>query len=168
MTPPPTARRRTDFTTEIVAVLKESRVRQHLSQSDLAARTGGAVSRVALASYESGHRSPRMDVVWTLIRALDEDPGQVMRLAGRRSQARATGEPDGVTIDLVAARCSADEHLIPVQRWSETRSRDGDGRSHPTTVTLSHTAMLALADLMGVTVAECRRRLIPVTVAAAT
>ena len=46
---------------------------QKLTLAEVCRRTGGAVRPSSLASYESGRRSLRIDVVWVITRALGED-----------------------------------------------------------------------------------------------
>ena len=58
--------------------LRESRRRQKLTQAEVANRTRGLVSKAALANYETGHRSLRIDVLWVISRALGEDLGQLL------------------------------------------------------------------------------------------
>src|SRR6476660_4732572 len=56
------ARSQQAFAAAVCRVMRESRRRQKLTQAEVAQRTGGLVSKAALAKYETGHRSLRVDV----------------------------------------------------------------------------------------------------------
>ena len=174
------------FSSAVAGLLRDSRVRQGLTQAQVAARTGGLVSKAALANYETGHRSLRVDVFWIVVRALGEDVGTLLSGAERLSGSVASGygsDTDPVAplaVDVAAVRASADPRLVPVQRWFALRlppSRSGANGPHAAggssgpwgsgalgasarrTVTLDTAALDALAILMGTTPAECRAAL---------
>jgi transcriptional regulator with XRE-family HTH domain len=147
------------FASVLAALLRTSRRRQGLTQSQVAARTGGVVSKAALANYETGHRSLRVDVFWVIARALGEDPGAMLVAAERSSGYGADSKAPPVTVDVEALQASTDPRLAPVRRWFAVRLRRDGTRLAVHTVTLDHGALVALADLMGVSPDECRRLL---------
>src|SRR4051795_2673678 len=69
------------FAAAICRLLRDSRRRQKLTQAQVAARTGGLISKAALANYETGHRSLRVDVLWVIAGALGEDLGTLLGAA---------------------------------------------------------------------------------------
>ena len=140
------------FATAVSRVLRESRRRLKLTQAELARRTGGLVTKAALANYETGHRSLRIDVVWVLAGALGEDLGTLIATAQR--QVLPTPTPtEAVTVDVTDLLSRNDPRLAPVRRWFQMHR---DRR-----VTLDHDAIAALASLMGVNEPECRRIICP-------
>jgi transcriptional regulator with XRE-family HTH domain len=151
------AEAQTAFSAGVAALLRESRIRQGLTQAQVSARTGGLVSKAALANYETGHRSVRVDVFWLLVRALGEDAGVMLAGAERRSgYGRSTEALTALTVDIAAVQASTDPRLIPVQRWFAVRLQPGPGRPSVRTVTLDDGALAALASLMAVSPGECR------------
>jgi transcriptional regulator with XRE-family HTH domain len=147
------------FADAVCQLLRESRRRQKLTQAQVAARTGGLISKAALANYETGHRSLRVDVLWVIARALGESMGTLVAAAERGVVQRP--EPSGpapITIDLAALRSSTDDRLAPVRRWVELRSEGGPGMlaGHTGVMVLDQGAVEALSSLMSVTAAECR------------
>ena len=72
------ARSQQAFAAAVCRVMRESRRRQKLTQAEVAQRTGGLVSKAALANYETGHRSLRVDVLWVIAGALGEDLGSLL------------------------------------------------------------------------------------------
>nr|WP_246232237.1 helix-turn-helix transcriptional regulator [Nakamurella aerolata] len=152
------------FAAALCAQLRESRRRQSLTQAQVATRTNGLVSKAALANYETGHRSLRVDVFWVIARALGEDCGALIA-AAERSIVPAGQLSGRATISLRVADVLAttDEVLAPVRRWFSIRHPEGavDG----VTESLGEGALKALAHLMGMTVPECRARLIDLAVA---
>lgn len=147
------------FASVIAGLLRESRHRQGLTQADVAARTGGLVSKAALANYETGHRSLRVDVFWVIARALGEDPGALLLDAERGSGYGSAVDAAPITVDVEAVLTSGDPRLAPVRRWFALRLQSGSARLPVRTVTLDHGALSALSALMGVSAAECRRLL---------
>jgi transcriptional regulator with XRE-family HTH domain len=147
------------FAGVIAALLRESRRRQGLKQAEVAARTGGLVSKAALANYETGHRSLRVDVFWVIAKALGEDPGALLVGAERSSGYGSAIDAAPITVDVDAVQSSTDSRLAPVRRWFELRLQSGGGRLPVRTVTLDHGALSALSALMGVSATECRRLL---------
>jgi len=147
------------FSSVLAALLRTSRRRQGLTQAQVAAQTGGVVSKAALANYETGHRSLRVDVFWVIARALGEDPGAMLIAAERSSGYGADTKAPPVTVDVEALQNSTDARLAPVRRWFAVRLRRDGTRLAVHTVTLDHGALVALADLMGVSPDECRRLL---------
>lgn len=144
------------FGAAVAALLRESRRRQHLTQAQVSARTGGAISKAALANYESGHRSLRVDVFWLLTRALGEDAGALLAGAERGS-GFAGGDISGpVTIDVPKLLESSDIRLAPVRRWFAVRLPSGGDWPAVGTLTLDQSALAALAALMGVDPAKAQ------------
>lgn len=142
-----------DFAAAVCQVLRESRRRHKLTQAQVAERTGGLVSKAALANYETGHRSLRVDVLWVIARALDEDVGALLSMAERSVKRRVSHPVTGaVTIDVAEVMNDRDARLDPVRRWFELR---GDPAS--SVMTLDEGAVQALAAVMNVSPAECRR-----------
>lgn len=155
------AEAQTAFSASVAALLRESRVRQGLTQAQVSARTGGLVSKAALANYETGHRSLRVDVFWLLVRALGEDAGAMLANAERRSgYGRSADTLTALTVDVAAVQASPDPRLAPVQRWFAVRLQPGPGRPAIRTVTLDDGALAALSALMGVSREECRTLLL--------
>lgn len=155
----------TGFASALCAQLRESRRRQGLTQAQVAARTGGLVSKAALANYETGHRSLRVDVFWILSRALGEDSGKLIAGAERSIvPASALRGRSTISIRVADVLATTDVTLAPVRRWFSIRHPDGGGSG--VTESLGEGALKALADLMGMTIAECRNRLIDLAGAA--
>lgn len=128
-----------------------------MTQSDLSMRTGGVISKAALANYETGHRSLRVEVFWALARALGEDPGALFNAADR-AVGYVGGDDDGpITVDVEAIMQSADPRLAPVRRWFAMRLQSAGGaRIAVRTIVLDRGAIAALAELMGESEPECR------------
>lgn len=145
------------FATAVAALLRQSRKAQRLTQTDVAQRTGGAISKAALANYETGHRSLRVDVFWAIAKALGEDPGAILAAAERASGYGAAADEGPVTVDVHAIETSSDARLAPVRRWFAMRLQAGGARLAVRTLTLDPGALAALAELMGMPTAECRR-----------
>ncbi len=144
------------FAIAVAQQLRHSRNRQHLTQSDVSARTGGVISKAALANYETGHRSLRVEVFWALARALGEDPGALFNAADR-AVGYVTGDADGpITVDVEAVMQSPDARLAPVRRWFAMRLQSAGARIAVRTIVLDAGAIAALAELMGVSDHECR------------
>ena len=76
------------FAAAVCRVMRESRRRQKLTQAEVAQRTDGLVSKAALANYETGHRSLRVDVLWVIAGALGEDLGALLSAAERNVATR--------------------------------------------------------------------------------
>lgn len=141
------------FAAAVCQVLRESRRRQKLTQAQVAEKTGGLVSKAALANYETGHRSLRVDVLWVIARALREDIGTLLTAAERGIGRRLNNPISGaITIDVAEVLNDRDTRLEPVRRWFELR---GDAASSH--VTLDDGAIRALAGLMNVSPQECRQ-----------
>jgi transcriptional regulator with XRE-family HTH domain len=148
------------FAGAIAGLLRESRRRQGLTQAQVAARTGGLVSKAALANYETGHRSLRIDIFWVIAKALGEDAGALLAGAERGSGYGMADEAAApIVVDVVSMQQNTDERLAPVRRWFALRLQPSSSRLPIRTVTLDHGALSALAALMRVTPAECRRLL---------
>jgi transcriptional regulator with XRE-family HTH domain len=136
--------------------MRESRRRQKLTQAEVAQRTGGLVSKAALANYETGHRSLRVDVLWVIAGALGEDLGTLLGAAEQGVALRPSASASGsITVDVNEVMAAADPRLGPVKRWFELRSNGASSA-----MTLDDGAISALASLMNVTALECRRILI--------
>lgn len=146
------------FARALCGQLRESRRRQGLTQAQVAARTGGLVSKAALANYETGHRSLRVDVFWVLSRALGEDCGKLIAGAERTIvPAAALRGRSTISVRVADVLATSDAAMAPVRRWFSIRHPEGGAAL---TETLGEGALKALANLMGMTVAECRDRLI--------
>jgi transcriptional regulator with XRE-family HTH domain len=140
----------------LCAQLRDARHRLGLTQAQLSARTGGAISKAALANYETGHRSMRVDIFWALARALDVDPGSLITAAER--SAGFTGDtqvPGPVTIEIHRLMSHSDPRLAPARKWFELRYPS----TRPATETLDQAAVSALAALADMQVEEFRRLL---------
>lgn len=141
------------FAAAVSELIRDSRRRQKLTQSQLAARTGGLVSKAALANYETGHRSLRIDVLWVIARALGEDLGHLMSVAERTVSDDSRGNGNvPMVIDTQVLRASTDARLLPVVRWMSLQpdaARAQNGR-----MVLDADAIDALSTLMGLTPAE--------------
>jgi transcriptional regulator with XRE-family HTH domain len=145
------------FSAALAMLLRDSRIRQGMTQAQVSARTGGLVSKAALANYETGHRSLRVDVFWLLVRALGEDAAVLLSSAERRSgYGRNADAVSALTVDIAAVQANGDPRRAPVQRWFDLRLQSGAGRPSVRTVTLDEGALAALASLMGVSRHECR------------
>lgn len=153
------------FASAVAELLRQARRSQRLTQTDVAERTGGAISKAALANYETGHRSLRIDVFWAIAKALGEDPGMILSAAERVSGYGADAAEGPVTVDVDAIRESSEPRLRPVRRWFEMRLQNGTAKLAVRSITLDHGALAALAELMGVSAAECRRILVAATAA---
>lgn len=151
------------FLAAATCLLRQSRLRQRLSQAAVAARTGGAVSKASLANYENGHRSMRIDVFWKVCRALGEDAGAMLSTAAGVSG--FYGEPTDrpMSVDVTAVLTNCDPTLAPVRRWFAIRLRAEPTKTPLRAVTLDAGAIAALAQVMGVSVAECRKLLLTVS-----
>ena len=88
------------FAAAVSRVIRESRRRQKLTQAELAHRTGGLVTKAALANYETGHRSLRIDVVWVLAGALGENLGAMMTTSQTYVLPAPTASTEAVIIDV--------------------------------------------------------------------
>lgn len=147
------------FAAALCGQLRESRRRQGLTQAQVAARTGGQVSKAALANYETGHRSLRVDVFWVLSRALDEDCGTLIAGAERATvPSSAMRSRSTISVRVSDVLATTDEALAPVRRWFSIRHPDGAVEN--VTESLGEGALKALSSLMGITLTECRDRLI--------
>lgn len=156
------------FAVEIAGLLRQSRIRQRLTQVEISRRTGGVISKAALANYESAARSLRIENFWLICRALEEEPGAIIAAATRRIGLAAgqSGEVEPVTVTIAAIETSEDPRLSPVRRWFALRAAAGNGPGG--TVTLDSGALVALAALMDTTPAECRALLAGITAATPT
>lgn len=144
------------FSRALCAQVRDARHRLGLTQAQLSARTGGTISKAALANYETGHRSMRVDIFWALARALDVDAGSLI-LAAERSAGMAGDDrtPGPVTIEILRLMAHADPRLAPARKWFELRYPS----SRPATETLDHAAVSALAALADIPVDDFRRLL---------
>lgn len=153
-----------DFASAIAQQLRLARKKRRMTQSDVAARTAGVISKAALANYETGHRSLRVEIFWAIARALEEDPGALIRAAERSFGFGSDADDGPITVDAEAVLRSEDERLAPVRRWFAMRLHAGGARLAVRTVVLDHVALGALAQLMGTSEAECRRVLATVSI----
>ena len=142
------------FAAAICRLLRDSRRRQKLTQAQVAARTGGLISKAALANYETGHRSLRVDVLWVIAKALGENIGNLVASAERGIGHRqdADGE-SAITVNIDEILGNSDARLASVRRWIELQ---GARQSSTGVMTLDPGAINALSSLMGVTAEECR------------
>jgi transcriptional regulator with XRE-family HTH domain len=148
------------FAAAICRLLRDSRRRQKLTQAQVAARTGGLISKAALANYETGHRSLRVDVLWVISKALGENIGNLVASAERGIGHRQDADgASSITVDIEEIRENGDIRLASVRRWIELQST-----RQPSTgvMTLDPGAIAALSSLMGVSPAECRTILMTV------
>jgi transcriptional regulator with XRE-family HTH domain len=153
------------FAGAVAGQLRAARLRQKLTQAQLAGRTNGRVSKAALANYETRQRSLRIDVFWVLVRALGEDPAALLSAAERESGYGVDESDAPVIVNAAVIQASSDARLAPVQRWFKLRLRIGTTGVHPATLTLDATAINALAALMGTTPADCRAVLVAASAA---
>ena len=137
------------FAAAVGRVIRESRRRQKLTQAELAHRTGGLVTKAALANYETNHRSLRIDVVWVLAGALGENLGALMTTAQTYVPLAPTPSTETIIVDVPDLLSRNDPQLAGARRWFEMQ-RDSQ-------LTLNHDAITALARLMDVSEPECRR-----------
>jgi transcriptional regulator with XRE-family HTH domain len=144
------------FAAAVCRVMRESRRRQKLTQAEVAQRTNGLVSKAALANYETGHRSLRVDVLWVIAGALGEDLGALLSAAERNVAFRPSSFGSGsITVDVHEVLASSDPRLAVVKRWIELRANSA-------TTTLDDGAIGALAALMNMRAEECRRLLMSI------
>ena len=144
------------FSRALCAQLRDARRRLGLTQAQLSARTGGLISKAALANYETGHRSMRVDIFWALARALDAQPGILMAAAERSAGMTADSQAPGpVSIEIHRLMANADPRLAAARKWFELRYPS----NRPATETLDMAAVAALAALADVQVDEFRRLL---------
>lgn len=163
--PPVDADQQAGFAAALCAQLRESRRRQGLTQAQVASRTGGQVSKAALANYETGHRSLRVDVFWVIARALGEDCGKLIAGAERAIvPMSALRGRSAISVRVADVLATTDEALAPVRRWFSIRHPEG--AIDDATESLGEGALRALSNLTGMTVNECRDRLIDLAVAA--
>ena len=149
------------FAAAVCRLLRDSRRRQKLTQAQVAARTGGLISKAALANYETGHRSLRVDVLWVIAKALGENIGNLVASAERGIGHRQDADGSSpITIDIEEIRENGDSRLASVRRWIELQQ--GARPSSTGVMTLDPGAIAALSSLMGVTSAECRAILMTV------
>lgn len=144
------------FAHAVANQLRAARMRQRITQTQLAKRTGGRVSKAALANYETKQRSLRVDVFWVLARALGEDPGAMLLAAERESGYGVASADAPISVNTAAIQQSDDPRLVPVQRWFTLRLKSDSARDSNTLV-LDVSALRALAALMGTNMTECRR-----------
>jgi transcriptional regulator with XRE-family HTH domain len=144
------------FSRALCAQLRDARRRLGLTQAQLSARTGGLISKAALANYETGHRSMRVDIFWALARALDTEPGVLMAAAERSAGMTADAQSPGpVTIEIHRLMANADPRLAAARKWFQLRYPT----NRPATETLDTAAVSALAALADMAVDEFRRLL---------
>ncbi len=144
------------FAQAVCKLLRESRRRQKLTQAQVASRTGGLISKAALANYETGHRSLRIDVLWVIAHALGENMSTIVAAAERglaKGHDTEAGVP--VTIDLISLRGSQDPRLAAVRRWVELQNRTHGG-SQSGVIVLDQGAVDAMSSLIGVSPSICR------------
>jgi len=151
------------FAQVVTEKLRESRRRQKLTQAEVANRTRGLVSKAALANYETGHRSLRIDVLWVITRALGEDLGQLLtrvenEVYGNRGIDEAASS---IRVRMGHLRGLKDSRLDPVLRWFDLRRpTTSEPITDDTVVTLDAEVLPAMAAITGLTSAELRGMLV--------
>lgn len=147
------------FAAALCVQLRDARRRQGLTQAQVAARTDGLVSKAALANYETGHRSLRVDVFWILARALGEDCGKLIAGAERSIvPSSVLRGRNTISVRVADVLNTTDESLAPVRRWFSIRHPGGADSN--VVESLGEGALSALSSLMNISMAECRDRLI--------
>lgn len=141
------------FATSMRTVLRTARKERGWTQAELATRTGGAVTKAALAGYEIGHRSLRLATFWILAQALGFSCAELTARAERTMQGRGPH----LRIRVQAVLHTSGPELQPVRTW--LRSRYPQGAAALSVEPLPDGAVTALANLMGVTADACRLRL---------
>lgn len=139
------------FAERVCQELRASRRRQKLTQAEVAQRTGGLVSKAALANYETGHRALRIDVLWVVAGALGEDLGDLLRRAEREMN---SVPHTGIVLNVAALQQNRDPQLDGVRRWlhaSGNRTQD--------TVQINGNVLGALATIMRLPQHEAERLL---------
>ncbi|MDQ2740653.1 MAG: helix-turn-helix domain-containing protein [Actinomycetota bacterium] len=150
----PVAERAEQFAEALSAELRDARRRRGLTQSALAARTGDLISQAAIANYETGHRSLRMAAFWVLAQALDVDSAELVAGAELAIGTRPRRDTSFVPVRVADVLASTNPTLAPVQRWMSIRHASGV-LSGGLIERIDDDALAALANLMGMTVAEC-------------
>ena len=146
----------TAFARAVCRAIRDSRRRQHLTQAEVAARTGGLLSKAALANYETGHRGLRVEVLWVIAGALGVDLKSLLDDAARRiGPVRPASVGGSLTVKVDDVMASTDPRLATVKRWVELRATGPN-----TEMVLDDGVIVALAALMNMTVPECRKILI--------
>src|SRR3954452_57114 len=106
------------FAAAVCRQLRDSRRRQKVTQAQVAARTGGLISKAALANYETGHRSLRVDVLWVIAKALGENIGNLVASAERGIGHRQDAEgASSITVNIDEILGNGDVRLATVRRW---------------------------------------------------
>ncbi len=150
------------FAAAICRLLRDSRRRQKLTQAQVAARTGGLISKAALANYETGHRSLRVDVLWVIAKALGENIGNLVASAERGIGHRQDADgASSITVNIDEIMGNGDVRLASVRRWIDLQG--ARQQSATGVMTLDPGAVNALSSLMGVSDDECRAILTTVT-----
>jgi len=151
------------FAQVVTEKLRESRRRQKLTQAEVANRTRGLVSKAALANYETGHRSLRIDVLWVISRALGEDLGQLLtRVENEVFGSRGIDETaQSIRVRMGHLRSLQDSRLDPVRRWFDLRRPTlAEPMNDDTVVTLDAEVLPAMAAITGLTSTELRGMLV--------
>lgn len=151
----PVTERAAPFAAALSAQLREARHRRGLTQSALAARTGGLVSQAAVASYETGHRSLRVAVFWVLARALEVDSAELIAGAELAIGIQPRRDTKVMAVRVTDVLASTNPELAPVRRWISIQHPGGDVMNG-LIERIDDGAVAALANLMDMTVAECR------------
>lgn len=132
------------FAKAVSAVIKRERRHQKLTQAELATRTNGLVSKHALANYENGHRSLRIDVVWVIAGALGIDMSDLIDQAEHLVR-QAPGQ--AITISIQALEESTHPSLLRILRWHKLMANP-EGLMQSRELTLNPTGLTALASYM--------------------
>lgn len=102
------------FAACIVYEIRRLRVDKSWSQTDLADRTQGAVSKAALASYELGHTRLPLSVLWELAHALGTTAAAIIAAA----ETAAANPAESATPPLSALRVTALQRHLRLRRES--------------------------------------------------
>jgi transcriptional regulator with XRE-family HTH domain len=152
----PDSQSQTAFARAVCRAIRDARRRQHLTQADVAARTGGLLSKAALANYETGHRGLRVEVLWVIAGALGVDVKSLLDDAARRvGPVRPAGAGASLTVKVDDVMASTDPRLAAVKRWVELRATGPN-----TEMALDDGVIAALAALMNMAIPECRELLL--------
>ena len=145
------------FARVVTEKLRASRRRQKLTQAEVANRTKGLVSKAALANYETGHRSLRIDVLWVIARALGEDLGHLLASVEHEVAGAIVDEsPTSIGVRVAYLMRGHDPRLDPVRRWFELRRGSAAEATEDEVVNLDQDALQALAELMRVSPDDLR------------